>query len=127
MLVSQGVNQHIPTPTTSRPPSPSESRPGTSFSAPKPKDCEWHERPELLPSDMFISSRDDLTLEDVENFLSYFLRTTPSPAAAAAKLAAASDPKRVPSPLFKRKERSQSHRTLDLSQCEAAEEEDATA
>ena len=31
------------------------------------------DRPDLLPSEMFISSRDDLTLEDVERFFSYFL------------------------------------------------------
>jgi hypothetical protein len=72
---------------------------------------------------MFISSRDDLTLQDVEDFLSYFLRTTPSPAAAA-KAAASKDPTRVPSPLFRRKARSQSHRTLDLTQHGAADEED---
>jgi hypothetical protein len=123
VLVSQGVNQHIQTPTTTRPPSPSESRP--SSSAPKPRDCEWHERPELLPNDMFISSRDDLSLEDVEDFLSYFLRTSPSPAVAAAKAAAAKDPNRVPSPLFRRKVRSNSNRTLDLSQADAAQEDAA--
>ena len=59
MLVSQGVNQNMSAP----------SRGG-------PCQAEWHERPELLPSDMFISSRDDLTLEDVDCFFSYFLRST---------------------------------------------------
>jgi len=60
VLVSQGVNQNMSAP----------SRGG-------PCQAEWHERPELLPSDMFISSRDDLTLEDVDCFFSYFLRSTP--------------------------------------------------
>jgi len=118
VLVSQGVRQHIQTPATTRPPSPSSAHLGE----PCKTDCEWHERPELLPNDMFISSRDDLTLEDVDNFLSYFLRTTPPPASS--KATGTKDRKHLPSPLFKRKARSSSHsRVLDMAAQEMVNEE----
>ena len=109
VLVSQGVNQHTPAAST-RPSSPSATpRPGSpSGFSKEPK--EWHERPELLPNDMFISSRDDLSLEHVNNFLTYFLRTAPT--ATSPKTTA---PKKPPSPLFKRKARSYS-KVLDLPQ-----------
>jgi len=100
VLVSQGVNQHSPTTPSASSPS-ATPRPGSPANAKEHK--EWHERPELLPNDMFISSRDDLSLEDVNKFLTYFLRT--APAAAVGPKAA---PKLAPSPLFKRKARSNS-------------------
>jgi len=55
---------------------PDETRDAQKASSPKPDAVG-----EMLPSDMVISSRDDLTLEDVNVFLSYFLHKEQSGAA----------------------------------------------